>query len=407
MGPIVVRALLRPLPVNACQVLACGSVDAGRLRELRQELLIRRARVAPHDASQRRVRFQRGRINPNRLAFDQALVGEPLQDPREDGFVRFEIDQAPGPRNRRMIRRRLGQHQPEKLAERKGIRGAPRDGALGVQAFEVADQQQAKVAPGRQTRPADLVGVESLAERLDVVIEARVVEDMIQSCVERVRGGPRQIVCRDPHRRLLRPPSSFAHRHRRQCSRRDRSCRSLIHCSPRVRVFLLLVIAGRVEGIAPTNALTSTSNQNCRAFAWRPSLAANGDPVSVDGTTCDVSVPSSVAGPASRLDASKTYGMSVFAKTGPHEIERARRDTLDTGVVAHGAPPFNDGPERRVRRTVRLTTREPTVAERADASGIEDRHCREGGRADEGLRTGDYANRETALTFPIVRAIKK
>jgi hypothetical protein len=94
----------------------------------------------------------------------------------------------PGPRNRRMIRRRLGQHQPEKLAERKGICGAPRDGALGVQAFEVADQQQAKVASGRQTRPADLVGVESLAERLDVVIEARVVEDMIQSRVERVRG---------------------------------------------------------------------------------------------------------------------------------------------------------------------------------------------------------------------------
>jgi hypothetical protein len=55
-------------------------------------------------------------------------------------------------------------------------------------------------------------------------------------------------------------------------------------------------------------------------------------PVSVDGTTCDVSVPSSVGGPASRLDASKTYGMSVFAKIGPHEIEGARRDALDTGV---------------------------------------------------------------------------
>ena len=65
--------------------------------------------------------------------------------------------------------------------------------------------------------------------------------------------------------------------------------------------------------------------------------------------------------------------MSVFAKIGPHGIERARRDTLDTGVVAPAAPPFNDGPERRVRRTVRLTTREPTVAERAVASGIEDR----------------------------------
>ena len=71
-----------------------------------------------------------------------------------------------------MIRRRLGQHQPEKLAQGKRVGRAPRDGALGVQAFEVADQQQAKIASGRQTRPADLVGVESLAERLDVAVEA-------------------------------------------------------------------------------------------------------------------------------------------------------------------------------------------------------------------------------------------
>jgi len=37
---------------------------------------------------------------------------------------------------------RLGQHQPEKLAQRKRIRGAPRNGAPGVQPFEVADQEQ-------------------------------------------------------------------------------------------------------------------------------------------------------------------------------------------------------------------------------------------------------------------------
>src|SRR3954463_11344066 len=89
---------------------------------------------------------------------------EPLQDPGEDGFVRFQIDQAPGSRNRRMIRRRIWQHQPEKLAERQGIRRTPRDGALGIQAFEVSDQQQSKVASGRQTRPADLVRIESLTE---------------------------------------------------------------------------------------------------------------------------------------------------------------------------------------------------------------------------------------------------
>jgi hypothetical protein len=40
--------------------------------------------------------------------------------------------------------------------------------------FEVADQQQAKMASRRQAGSADLIGVESLAERLDVAVEARV-----------------------------------------------------------------------------------------------------------------------------------------------------------------------------------------------------------------------------------------
>jgi hypothetical protein len=190
MRPIVIGSLLRSFPVNARQVLARGGVDAGRLRQLRQELLIRRAGVAPHDAAQRRVCLQRGRVNPDGLSFDQARVGELLQDPREDGFVRFEIDQAARPRNRRMIRRRLGQHQPEKLPQRKGISCAPRDRTLSVQAFEVADQQQPKVAARRQARPADRVGVESLAEGLDVAIEVRLLENLIEPHVKRVRRTP-------------------------------------------------------------------------------------------------------------------------------------------------------------------------------------------------------------------------
>ena len=52
-----------------------------------------------------------------------------------------------------MIRRRFRQHQAEKLAQGKRVRGAPRDRALGVQAFEIANQQQPEVAaqqsPGR------------------------------------------------------------------------------------------------------------------------------------------------------------------------------------------------------------------------------------------------------------------
>jgi hypothetical protein len=81
----------------------------------------------------------RGRVNTDRLPFDQARVGEPLQDPREDGFVRFEIDEAARARNRRMIRRGLRQHQLEKLAQGERVCRTPGDGTLRIQAFEIAD----------------------------------------------------------------------------------------------------------------------------------------------------------------------------------------------------------------------------------------------------------------------------
>ena len=94
--------------------------------QLCQEVLIALARVAPHDAAQRRVRLQRRRVDASGLAPNQVRLGEALQHPGEDGLVRLEIDQATRARNRRVIGRRLGQYQPEKLAQRKRIRGTPR-----------------------------------------------------------------------------------------------------------------------------------------------------------------------------------------------------------------------------------------------------------------------------------------
>ena len=127
-----------------------------------------------------------------------------------------------------MIGRCLRQHQPEKLAQRQRIRGAPRNGALGIQAFEIPDQQQPEVPARRQAGSADLVGIKRLAESFDVPVEVMLVEDLIQSRVERMRGSLRQVLRRHPHRRLRRVPPSFAHRHRRQCSTQDRMSRSLI-----------------------------------------------------------------------------------------------------------------------------------------------------------------------------------
>src|SRR5262249_18048450 len=164
-----------------------------------------------------------------RLALDQPGVRESLHHPREHRLMRLEIDQPPRARHCRMIGWGLVELKAEKAANAQGVCRTPGNGALGVESFKEPEQQTTKVATGRQTRPPKLVGIESLTARLDVSVEVRRVQDLIQSRVERMRGAPRQVLCRYPHRRLLvAPSSSFAHCHRRQCSTRDRSCRSLI-----------------------------------------------------------------------------------------------------------------------------------------------------------------------------------
>jgi len=98
--------------------------------------------------------------------------------------------------------------------QRKRIHGTPRHRSFRIQAFEIADQQQPEAASWRQTRAAHVVSVESLAESVDVTVEVMPVENLIQPRVERMHGGPRQVLSRHPYG-LLRVSSSVAHRHRR------------------------------------------------------------------------------------------------------------------------------------------------------------------------------------------------
>ena len=51
---------------------------------------------------------------------------------------------------------------------------------------------------------------------------------LVYPTVERMCGTPRQVLCGHPHRRLRRATALFAHCHARQCSTRDRSCRSFL-----------------------------------------------------------------------------------------------------------------------------------------------------------------------------------
>ena len=81
------------------------SRDARRLREPRQPRLVRVARVPTHDASHRRVGFERRRVDPNRPSTRWASAR------REHRLVRLDVDQPARARQGRMVRRRLVQRK--------------------------------------------------------------------------------------------------------------------------------------------------------------------------------------------------------------------------------------------------------------------------------------------------------
>src|SRR6202022_4037110 len=105
--PILVRGFLLALAVQARQLFARRRRDPRRLREASQEFLIALPGVAAHNAAHCRVRFEHGGVNRAGFAPEQSRRHQPLLHPREDGTVALEVDDAPRPRNRRMIRRWL------------------------------------------------------------------------------------------------------------------------------------------------------------------------------------------------------------------------------------------------------------------------------------------------------------
>jgi hypothetical protein len=57
--------------VSVPQLRGRGRLDAGRLSKPRQRIVIRLARVAAHNAAQRRIGLECRRVDPSRFAFDQ------------------------------------------------------------------------------------------------------------------------------------------------------------------------------------------------------------------------------------------------------------------------------------------------------------------------------------------------
>src|SRR3984885_2072407 len=74
--------------------------------------------------------------------------------------MRVQVDQASGPRDRRVIRGVLLQPNPHKLPQRQRVRQSPGYPTLTVDALEISNQQTPKVDPRRQRRPPELRRIE-------------------------------------------------------------------------------------------------------------------------------------------------------------------------------------------------------------------------------------------------------
>ncbi len=150
IDPLLVAPLLFPLAVQSRQIFPRGRLNPGLPGQPFQKLLVALAVVTPHNRAQRRIGFQGGGINANPLAFEQSPVGQQSQYPEEHFPVRVDVDQPARPGDRRMIGHALIQPDSQEPPQTQRVRRPPGNAALGVNPLEVAQQQQAKIDPGRQ-----------------------------------------------------------------------------------------------------------------------------------------------------------------------------------------------------------------------------------------------------------------
>ena len=115
----------------------------------------------------------------------------------------------------------------EELPKAQRVGGPPGNCPLGIEPFEVAQEQHPEVPARRQARLADAVSVELRALLLGERVEARLVEQAVQTLVERMAGAPRQLRVGHPTSTAAAPVGGVYPSPWNECRVRDRSCRSL------------------------------------------------------------------------------------------------------------------------------------------------------------------------------------
>ena len=211
-GPLRVRQpLALPLAVEPDQVLGRRRRDPALGGQTPEHLAVALAVVAPHDRAQGGVGLHGRGVDADALALDQAVLGQPLQHPGEDGLVHLQRQAAAGLAQPGVVRHRLGRAEAQELAQRQAVRAAPLQAALAVDPLEVADQVHAEVAPRRQRRPAPPARVVGRAPRLGEAVEPGLDQHRLQAVVEGVPRRARQL--RPAHHQIGLPLALPAQRH--------------------------------------------------------------------------------------------------------------------------------------------------------------------------------------------------
>ena len=149
--PILVRELLAlPLAVEPDKVIDRRRRYAALLSHPRQHLAIGLATVATHDGSQRGVGLHRRTVDADPLTLHQAALGDQVQNPAKDFFMRLMRQAASGLRQPGMVGNLVSVRKPQEIAQRVGIRAAPHNAALAVDALEITDHVHAEIAARRK-----------------------------------------------------------------------------------------------------------------------------------------------------------------------------------------------------------------------------------------------------------------
>ena len=116
------------------------------------------------------------------------MRNDDAQHKPEDLLMRFDVDQPAGAREGGMIGAAFVESDSRKVADTERIGGPPCDTAFGIDALEIADEEDAEGDARGEAGRAHFLGVELLAGSFGELVELFGVEQFIEPSVKGVSG---------------------------------------------------------------------------------------------------------------------------------------------------------------------------------------------------------------------------